>query len=129
MKRNQEVDKRSLNELIHLSKNILRVFYIMLIISIIFVVFLICKQASIFPAVEGILGVISPLFIGFVIAWLFYPLQKKLVSKKFNKVASAILIFILIIVVLVGLVILFKGQITSIVQSIFTKITSQTNTI
>ena len=100
MKRNQEVDKRSLNELIHLSKNILRVFYIMLIISIIFVVFLICKQASIFPAVEGILGVISPLFIGFVIAWLFYPLQKKLVSKKFNKVASAILIFILIIVVL-----------------------------
>lgn len=36
---------------------------------------------------------------------------------------------ILIIVVLVGLVILFKGQITSIVQSIFTKITSQTNTI
>lgn len=36
---------------------------------------------------------------------------------------------ILIIVVLVGLVIIFKDQITKIVNSIFTKITSQTNKI
>lgn len=34
---------------------------------------------------------------------------------------------ILIIVVLVGLVLLFKEQITKIVNSIFTKITNQTN--
>ncbi len=100
MKKNQEVDKQSLNELIHLSKNLLRVFYIMLIISIVFVVFFLCKQAGIFPAIEGMLGVISPLFVGFVIAWLFYPLQKKLVDKKFNKVASAIMIFIFIIAIL-----------------------------
>lgn len=36
---------------------------------------------------------------------------------------------ILIIVVLVGLVIIFKEQITQIVQSIFSKITSQTKKI
>lgn len=36
---------------------------------------------------------------------------------------------ILIIVVLVGLVIIFKDQITKIVNSIFSKITSQTNKI
>lgn len=36
---------------------------------------------------------------------------------------------ILIIVVLVGLVIIFKEQITQIVQSIFSKITSQTRKI
>ncbi len=34
---------------------------------------------------------------------------------------------ILIIVVLVGLVLIFKDQITSIVESIFAKITKQTN--
>lgn len=34
---------------------------------------------------------------------------------------------ILIIVVLVGLVVLFKSQITTIVQTMFTKITTQTN--
>lgn len=34
---------------------------------------------------------------------------------------------ILIIVVLVGLVIIFKNQITSIIQTLFSKITSQTN--
>lgn len=36
---------------------------------------------------------------------------------------------ILIIVVLVGLVIIFKSQITSLVNSIFTKITAQTQRI
>jgi len=36
---------------------------------------------------------------------------------------------ILIIVVLVGLVIIFKEQITKIVESIFSKITAQTNRI
>jgi len=34
---------------------------------------------------------------------------------------------ILIIVVLVGLVVIFKNQITSIIQTLFSKITSQTN--
>ena len=36
---------------------------------------------------------------------------------------------ILIIVVLVGLVILFKGQITKVVMDIFDKITTQTNRV
>ena len=36
---------------------------------------------------------------------------------------------ILIIVVLVGLVIIFKEQITKIVESIFSKITAQTNRV
>ncbi|MDD3368618.1 MAG: Flp1 family type IVb pilin [Lachnospiraceae bacterium] len=36
---------------------------------------------------------------------------------------------ILIIVVLVGLVIIFKKQLTTIVNNLFDKITSQTNTI
>lgn len=36
---------------------------------------------------------------------------------------------ILIIVVLVGLVIIFKSQIASLVQSIFSKITSQANKV
>ena len=36
---------------------------------------------------------------------------------------------ILIIVVLVGLVILFKGQITKVVEDIFKKITTQTNKV
>lgn len=36
---------------------------------------------------------------------------------------------ILIIVVLVGLVIIFKSQITGLVQSIFSKITSQANKV
>lgn len=59
--------------------------------------------------------------------------------KKLKKKADCFLIrnnrgistveIVLIIVVLVGLVILFKGQITSVVNNILNKITNQSNSI
>lgn len=53
-----------------------------------------------------------------IICSLFYP----------RKAISTIEI-VLIIVVLVGLVIIFKSQLTSLVQTILNKITSQSNSI
>lgn len=46
-----------------------------------------------------------------------------------NNKGMGVIEMILIIVVLIGLVIIFKSQITSLVNSILSKITSQANTI
>lgn len=46
-----------------------------------------------------------------------------------NEDGIGVVEMILILVVLIGLVIIFKSQLTSLVQSIFNKITSQSNTI
>ena len=61
------------------------------------------KELKLFNLISGVVKVISPLFIGFILTWLFYPLQKKLVDKGMNKALSAILIFILV----AGFIILF----------------------
>ncbi len=52
-------------------------------------------------------------------------MMKRTIRKKDNRGMGTVEV-ILIIVVLVGLVIIFKGQITAIINSLFGKITSQT---
>ena len=47
----------------------------------------------------------------------------------FEETVVGVVEMILILVVLIGLVIIFKQQLTSIVNSIFKKITSQSNSI
>lgn len=103
LKKNKDVDKDSLNELIHLSKNLIRVFYVITIVGIILGILIALQRLELFNLLKGVLKVISPLFIGFIIAWLVNPLQRKLVDKGMNKYLSSILIFIGII----GIAILF----------------------
>ena len=47
------------------------------------------KSFGIFKLLEDILITCTPLLIGFIIAWLFNPLAKKLQSKGINKVLYA----------------------------------------
>ena len=81
----------------------LRVFYVCLIVAVVLGVLIAIKELKLFNLISGVVKVISPLFIGFILTWLFYPLQKKLVDKGMNKALSAILIFILV----AGFIILF----------------------
>ena len=102
-KSNNEIDKDGLNEIIHLSQKLLRVFYICVIVAIILGVLIACRELKLMNFFLGVIKVISPLFIGFILTWLFYPLQKKMVDKGMNKALSAIIIFILV----VGFIFLF----------------------
>ena len=79
MKKSDKIDinTNELNDVISLSKKILNVLYIVLIGSIVLASLFLVKYLGILKFVLGILKVISPLFIGFVIAWLFNPLVCK----------------------------------------------------
>ena len=103
MKRNKDIDKESLNELIHLAKSLLRVTYVITIVGIVLGAIILLQKVELFKWFGGILKVIAPLFIGFIIAWLFYPLQKKMLDKGMNKVLSALIIFLGI----VGIIFIF----------------------
>ncbi len=92
MRNKNNIDKESLNELIHLSKNLIKFIYVMSIIGIALAVLSALNAINAFAFIKGILKVLSPLFIGFVIAWLFHPLQKKLTKKGMNKALASVLI-------------------------------------
>ena len=130
-KSNNEIDKDGLNEIIHLSQKLLRVFYICVIVAIILGILIACKELKLINFFLGIIKVISPLFIGFILTWLFYPLQKKMVDKGMNKALSAIIIFILVVgfiflFIYIFVPVLYKqiNDLISVIPNVFSNITN-----
>ena len=95
-----KLDIPKLNRAIGTGDKILKILYVVLVILLVYIGVLILKEFNILPTILKILSVISPLFIGFIIAWLLNPLVNKLTSKGLNRTVSIILIFGLMIVFL-----------------------------
>lgn len=95
-----KLDFMKLNKVITTGSKILKILYVVLVILLIYIGVLILKEFDVFHVLIKIISVISPLFIGFVIAWLLNPLVNKLTSKGLNRTASVIIIFAFLIVIL-----------------------------
>ena len=98
-----KINVEQVNEVVSLSRKILHVLYITMLIGIVFIISVLIKDWGILNFIFQVLKVLSPLFIGFVIAWLFNPLVNKLEEKGIPKIAGAILIYLIFIFVLVVL--------------------------
>lgn len=96
----EKLNTNDVNEVVTLGKKILQILYISLIVGSILCIFLFCKTMGIFTFLKTLLGILSPLFIGFIIAWLFNPLVCKLKEKGLSKYLSAIIVYIDFIVFL-----------------------------
>lgn len=96
-----KIDTDGLNEIIYLSKNILKLLFIVLIISILLVAIILFREIGVFRFIGNVLSVISPLFIGFVIAWLFAPLVDKMTKKGMSRILASIIIYIIFIAFLI----------------------------
>ncbi len=100
-RKKNKLDIDGLNEVIYLGKNILKLLFIVLVVSIVLVVFLLCKEIGIFKFLGNVLSVISPLFIGFIVAWLFAPLVDKMTKKGVPRILASIIVYIVFILFLV----------------------------
>ena len=85
MKRKKELDVENLNKVIELARKILKISLIIVVLASILLGITLLKEFKIAHILLNILRVASPLFIGFIIAWLLNPavtyLQKKNVFK------------------------------------------------
>lgn len=100
-RKKNNIDTDGLNEIIYLSKNILKLLFIVLVISIILVAILLFREIGVFRFIGNVLSVISPLFIGFIIAWLFAPLVDKMTKKGMSRIIASIIVYIVFIAFLV----------------------------
>ncbi len=99
MKKNfKEIDSKEVNEVVSLTKKILNLLYIVMVVAIILCGTIILKNLNVWNILLTFLRVLSPLFIGFVIAWLFNPIVKKLNQKGVPRILGSILVYAIFLV-------------------------------
>lgn len=124
-KRNKDdknLDIEGLNYVIGISTKIFKIGYIITIIALIALVLYLLRTLSIFKIIKELLIVISPVFIGLIIAWLLDPIVSFLQNKKIPRILSCILVYLvfigLIVILLVVMMPSFISQIKDFVNTI-----------
>lgn len=92
-KKIKEIDNKEVNEVVSLTKKILKLLYIVMIVAIVLFGTIILKSLNVWHLLLAFLKVLSPLFIGFVIAWLFNPLVKKLNDKGIPRIWGSLIVY------------------------------------
>ena len=109
-----------INEGVELLNKMLKILFIVLIIVAIMIITYVIKEWKIISFIKGLLSVLSPFFIGVVIAWLFNPIVTKLSKWKFNRIFASIIVYIifiaLLVVVLINSVPLITNQINDFIE-------------
>ena len=95
--KDKELDYTSLNQLLNTGKKILNIGYFMAIICIVLLGTYVMKEWRVFNYLTEFFEVISPIFIGFLIAWLFEPFVRGLEDKKIPRLISCIFVYLIIL--------------------------------
>ncbi len=98
--KNNQINNNDLNGLISLGKKILNLIYIISIVGIILGILVVIKELKVMPFILELLGVLSSFFIGFIFAWLFRPLVKKM-NKKLPNAVSSLLVFSGVVIIII----------------------------
>lgn len=96
-KKKNELDTNGLNEIIYLGKNILKLSFIILIIGIVLAGTMLLKELGVFKFIGSVLNVLAPLFIGFIVAWLFAPLVDKMTKKGMSRIFASMIVYVVFI--------------------------------
>lgn len=96
-KSDQELDVKKINDVVGLSKKILNIAYVLFIALAIYVFLKLTKELNVLEFIFTILKIVSPLFIGIVIAWLFNPIVTYLQKKGMRRTLGATVSYVLLI--------------------------------
>ena len=96
----KEIDNKEVNEVVTLTKKILKVLYIVMIVAIILIGTVILKNLNVWHLLFTFLKVLAPLFIGFVIAWLFNPIVTKLNEKKIPRILGSLIVYTIFLLII-----------------------------
>jgi len=128
-KKKDKLDIENLNEVIWTSRKILKILYILVIFALVGIGIFLLRETKVLALILKVLKVMSPLFIGIIVAWILDPLVNWFVKKGVKRVIASIFAFFILLFVLYLLCILIfprlGGQINdfiALVPSIFTSI-------
>lgn len=113
---------KKLDEVIDLSSKVLKVLYLLLIALAIYIVVVTFKETKILSLFKTVVKVVSPLFLGLLIAWLFDPFVKWMESKGIKRfwgsVITYVLIFMILFLVVYSIVPMLAGQAQDFIKTV-----------
>ncbi|MBO5182905.1 MAG: AI-2E family transporter [Bacilli bacterium] len=95
------LDVQKINEGVLLLNKMLKVLFFVLIVVAIMIITYVIKEWKILVFLKILFKILSPLFIGIVIAWLFNPIVKFLTKHKVNRVLATIIVYSVFLTILV----------------------------
>lgn len=120
-KDNEKLDIPKLNEIIKISRNILKIMFAFMIIGIILVSTYLIKEWKLLSFLGSILSIISPFFIGIIIAWLLDPIVTWLQKNGFRRGIASVMVFLsfisLVVLFFVLLIPSFADQINEFISN------------
>ena len=98
--KDKEIDYVSLNHILHTGNKLINIGYFMAIVCLILLGTYLLKEWNLLKYIGEFLVVISPIFIGFLIAWFFDPMVDWFENKKFPRIVGCVAVYVIIIGVL-----------------------------
>lgn len=102
-KKDEKIDISSLNEILSFGRKLIKILYVAMMVGAILLGIYLLKELKILVFLKDLLIVISPVFIGLLIAWLCDPIVKFLQSKKIPRFAGCIIVYLF----LIGIIFMF----------------------
>lgn len=93
-RKDESLDYTSLNDLIKTGKNVVSILFVLGVVCLIFLGSYLLKDWGVLKGILTLLSIISPLFIGLVVAWLLDPLVSFLQKKGASRTISTIGVFL-----------------------------------
>ena len=120
-KDNEKLDIPKLNEIIKVSRNILKIMFAFMIIGLILVTTYLIKEWKLLNFLGAVLSILSPFFIGIIIAWLLDPIVTWLQKNGFKRAIATVMVFLsfisLVVLFFVLLIPSFADQINEFIGS------------
>lgn len=121
-KKDDKINYEELNSVLDSMNKILKVGVILTVISAIYFITLILKAWKTKQFIITIITILSPLIIGFVVAWLFEPvvayLKKKGINRTFGTLFTYLVLFIIMAIIVGTLIPLLNSQVKDLVKQI-----------
>lgn len=102
-KKERKISTKRINQLVALGNKIGKILYILFIILLVYVITLIFREWEILSVIGKVLAVMSPLFIGWFIAWLLNPTVERLQKKGVKRGLAVTIAYLIMIIVVVAI--------------------------
>ena len=98
--RKRKLNYQDLNDILKIGKRILGIFLILIIILSVYICVRVCKELNVSSIIVTLLSILSPLFIGIVIAWLLNPIVNYLEKKKVRRIIGVSLSYVVLLAII-----------------------------